>query len=116
MVSVNLTGFGQGNLFLNGVHVVYFNLQDGSCAKPPGGVNGHGACLGYVQSRCGKPTQDCYHVPPEWLADENEMLIWSDQRLPPNVTRIDPSLANVVYRVDPPHIQTQVQALLRNTQ
>ena len=23
-------------------------------------------CLGYVKERCDKPTQDCYHVPPEW--------------------------------------------------
>jgi len=105
-VSVNLTGFGQGNLFVNGVHVVYFNLADGSCAKPPGGVNGHGACLGYIQSRCGKPTQDCYHVAPEWLLKgagaKNEMLVWSEAKLPANVTAIDPSEASVVFRQDPP--------------
>jgi hypothetical protein len=33
----------QGNLFLNGVHVVYFNLEDGECFNPPGGVNFHGS-------------------------------------------------------------------------
>ena len=42
-MSINMTGFGQGNLFLNGVHVVYFNLQFGECFHPPGGVNFHGA-------------------------------------------------------------------------
>ena len=111
-LSVNLTGFGQGNLFLNGVHVVYFNLEDGECFKPPGGVNGHGSCLGYVKERCDKPTQDCYHVPPEWLADENEMLVWSDARLPTNITGIDPYLTSVVYRVDPPAVWAQVEALV----
>jgi hypothetical protein len=25
-MSINMSGFGQGNLFLNGIHVVYFNL------------------------------------------------------------------------------------------
>lgn len=119
-VSVNLTGFGQGNLFLNGVHVAYFNLEDGSCASPPGGVNGHGSCLGYIESRCGKPTQDCYHVPPEWLtksqgtmlAGANEMMVWSDPKLPNNVTKINPSLTSVVYRVDPPSIRRQVEQLM----
>jgi hypothetical protein len=101
-MSINMTGFGQGNLFLNGVHVVYFNLQFGECFRPPGGVNFHGACLGYVKERCDKPTQDCYHVPPEWIADENEMLIFSQAKLPPNVTSINPELLSVVYRVDPP--------------
>ena len=124
-VSVNLTGFGQGNLFLNGVHVAYFNLEDGSCANPPGGVNGHGSCLGYVESRCGKPTQDTYHVPPEWLVKSsagqsdgamNEMMVWSDPRLPNNVTEIDPRQASVVYRVDPPAVREQVEALLAASQ
>lgn len=128
-VSVNLTGFGQGNLFLNGVHVAYFNIEDGSCASPPGGVNGHGSCLGYVESRCGKPTQDTYHVPPEWLvkpsaaaaphggkittaAAVNEMMVWSDPKLPNNVTQIDPALVSVVYRVDPPKLRSQIDDFL----
>lgn len=128
-VSVNLTGFGQGNLFLNGVHVAYFNLEDGSCASPPGGVNGHGSCLGYIESRCGKPTQDCYHVPPEWLVKTqarsfdhgtdnqiNEMLVWSDPRLPNNVTEINPSMTSVVYRVDPPKVRRQVEKHLGKMQ
>jgi hypothetical protein len=44
--------------------------EDGECFSPPGGVNNHGSCLGYVKERCGKPTQDCYHVPPEWIKDQ----------------------------------------------
>jgi hypothetical protein len=36
MVSVNMTGFGQGNLFVNSHHVAYFNLQFGECFRPPG--------------------------------------------------------------------------------
>ena len=139
-VSINMTGFGQGNLFVNGVHVAYFNLQDGECFHPPGGVNNHGSCLGcvgpgargeirhqgsvvgvcvdvcvarlfcrssrhrYIKERCDKPTQDCYHVAPEWLhrgGAENEILVFSQSNLPTNVTNIDPALASIVYRVDP---------------
>jgi len=111
-VSFNMTGFGQGNLFLNGVHVVYFNLQNGECFSPPGGVNGHGSCFSYILERCDKPTQDCYHVPPEWIQDQNEVLVWSDSKLPPNVTAIHPELASVVYRVDPPSIRAQVADFL----
>ena len=124
-VSVNLTGFGQGNLFMNGVHVAYFNIEDGSCANPPGGVNHHGSCLGYVESRCGKPTQDTYHVAPEWLVKTtaeggllredggmNEMMVWSDPKMPNNVTKIDPSGAWVAFRVDPPKIRAQVEGLM----
>jgi hypothetical protein len=103
-VSINMTGFGQGNLFLNGVHVTYFNLEFGECFSPPGGVNPHGSCDTYIWERCGKPTQDCYHVPPEWLQDENEMLVWSDARLPANVSGVLPGLTSVVYRVDPPEV------------
>ena len=51
-------------------------------------------------------------VPPEWIQEQNEMLVWSDSKLPTNVTAIDPSLASVVYRADPPAIWTQVEALL----
>ena len=103
-ISVNMTGFGQGNLFLNGVHIAFFSLQDGGCDEPPGGVNSHGSCLGYVASRCGRPTQDCYHVPPEWVRRngvENTILVWSDVKMPPNVSHVDTDLARVVYRVDP---------------
>jgi hypothetical protein len=102
-MSVNLTGFGTGNMFLNGVHVVYFDLTYGECFRAPGGVNFHGSCLSYVESRCDKPTQDCYHVPPEWIAaGTNEMLVWSESKLPLNITVIEPSHTSVVYRVDGP--------------
>ena len=37
-----MTGFGEGYLFVNGIHVAYYNLEFGSCADPPGGVNTHG--------------------------------------------------------------------------
>ena len=111
-VSFNLTGFGQGNLFINGVHVVYFNLENGECFHAPGGVNGHGSCFSYILERCDKPTQDCYHVPPEWIHDQNEVLVWSDSKLPANVTAIAPELASVVYRVDPPAVRQQVEAFL----
>jgi hypothetical protein len=111
-VSVNMTGFGQGNLFLNGVHVAYFNLQFGECFHAPGGVNAHGSCDTYIWERCDRPTQDCYHVPPSWLSDgANEMLVWSNPKLPPNVTAIDPSLASVVYRVDPPALRRQIRSV-----
>ena len=70
-----------------------------------------GACLGYVKERCDKPTQDCYHVPPEWIADENEMLIFSQATLPPNVTSINPDLLSVVYRVDPPQYRHIVASI-----
>jgi hypothetical protein len=86
---------------MNGVHVAYFNLQFGECFSPPGGVNHHGSCLTYFWSRCDKPTQDCYHVPPEWLQDHNEMLVWSEATLPVNVTAINPERVSVAYRVDP---------------
>jgi hypothetical protein len=36
------------------------------------------------------------------------MLVWSNPQLPPNVTAIDPSLASVVYRVDPPPLRRQI--------
>ena len=42
-------------------------------------------------------------MPPSWLRDGvNELLVWSSATLPLNVTRIRPTLASVVYRVDPP--------------
>lgn len=103
-MSINMTGFGQGNVFLNGVHVTYFNLQFGECYRPPGGVNAHGTCDTYIWDRCDKPTQDCYHVPPEWIKDSNELLVWSNPKLPANVSAIQPSLASLVYRVDPPEM------------
>lgn len=99
-VSVNLTGFGQGNVFLNGKHLSFFNLQYGECFAPPGGVNPHGNCDTYISQACDRPTQDCYHIPPSWFEDDNELLVWSDHKLPPNVTEIQPSLASIVYRTD----------------
>lgn len=36
MMSLNMTGFGAGNVFLNGVHVSYFDLTFGECFHPPG--------------------------------------------------------------------------------
>merc|ERR1711934_882410 len=61
-VSLNLTGFGEGNAFLNGIQLTYFSLQYGECFAPPGGVNPHGSCDTYIWDRCDKPTQDCYHI------------------------------------------------------
>lgn len=132
LMSVNLTGFGQGmyskicshewymfdatpalagNMFLNGVHVTFFDLAYGECFHPPGGVNNHGSCLTYLRQLCDKPTQSTYHVPPEWIADQNEMLIFSSDTLPSNVTRVDPSLASVVYRVDPPSLLRKLEPI-----
>lgn len=102
-LSVNLSGFGQGNLFVDGEHVAAFDLAFGECFAPPGGVNPHGNCDTYVWSRCDRPTQDCYHVPPSWLVDgDNVVLVWNSATLPQNVTTVQPALASVVYRVDPP--------------
>jgi hypothetical protein len=81
------------------------------------------ACLEYVQSRCDKPTQDTYHVPPEWLVKStaeggllregtNEMMVWSNAKMPNNITTIDPTGAWVAYRVDPPKIRAHVEELL----
>jgi hypothetical protein len=90
-----MSGFGQGNLFLNGRHLVVFDLTYGECYAPPGGVNPHGNCDTYVWERCDQPTQDCYHAPPSWLVDgDNELLVWSESKLPANVTRtIEPARA-----------------------
>merc|ERR1712096_317569 len=90
---------------LNGIHVGYFNLEFGECYRPPGGVNPHGNCDTYIWARCDKPTQDCYHIPPEWIQEQNDLLVWSNPRLPVNVSVVDPSLATIVYRVDPPEVQ-----------
>mmetsp|Transcript_8167 Transcript_8167/g.24150 ORF Transcript_8167/g.24150 Transcript_8167/m.24150 type:complete len:109 (+) Transcript_8167:82-408(+) len=91
-------------MFLNGVHVTYFDLTNGECYRPPGGVNNHGSCLTYLWQLCDKPTQSAYHVPPEWIASRNEMLVFNSDKLPDNVTKVDPSVASIVYRVDPPSI------------
>ena len=111
-LSLNLTGFGQGNVFLNDIHVSYFNLQFGECFAPPGGVNPHGSCDTYIRERCDKPTQDCYHVPPSWISDQNELLVWNEANLPANVTDINPNLASIVYRVDPPDVRRAVAPFL----
>ena len=102
----------QGNVFLNGIHVSYFNLQFGECFAPPGGVNPHGSCDTYIRARCDKPTQDCYHVPPSWISDQNELLVWNEATLPANVTDINPNLAAVVYRVDPPDVLRAIAPFL----
>ena len=47
------------------------------------------------------------------MQDHNQMLVWSDSKLPTNVTMINPEFASVVYRVDPPHIGAQVAALVQ---
>ena len=63
-------------------------------------MNPHGSCDTCIWDRCDKPTQDCYHIPPEMIQDKNELLVWNDHKLPPNVTVIDPTLVTVVYRTD----------------
>ncbi len=40
------------------------------------------------------------------------MLVWSESKLPTNVTVIDPALTSVVYRTDPPAVRAEVEALL----
>jgi hypothetical protein len=112
-LSVNLTGFVQGNLFLNGIHVAFYDLVLGNCSKPPHGEFGYWCADGYVPGRCGLPTQDTYHIPPEWVLDQNELLVWSNPTPTPtpkpwgpryrNGTTVDVALARVVYRVDPEH-------------
>ena len=32
-ISVNLSGFGSGNAFVNGEHIGYYNLAAGNCSK-----------------------------------------------------------------------------------
>ena len=95
------SGFGSGNVFINGVHLAPYDLRFGSCAKPPKGGFGNWPDATYVWEMCERPSQDCYHVPPEWLQDNNVILVWSEPKLPPNVTAINPKLASIVYRIDP---------------
>ena len=63
-----------------------------------------------------QPTQDCYHIPPEWLQPQNELLVWSESKFPTNVTAIDPALASVVYRVDPPEVRAMVDDIVEEMQ
>jgi hypothetical protein len=65
--SVNMSGFSSGNVFINGHHLAYFNLAEGSCTKCAKGGFGCWPDGDYVPLSCGRPTQDMYHVPPEWL-------------------------------------------------
>jgi hypothetical protein len=101
--SINMTGFGQGNLFLNGHHVAYFDLVDGACSHPPKGGFGNWPGASYVPGACGVPTQDCYHVPPEWLhyspqGETNELMVWNEAKMPHNVSTINPDRSSIVYR------------------
>ena len=66
-LSVNMSGFGSGNLFVNGQHLAYFNLAPGNSSKCSKGGFGCWPDGDYVPGWSGKPTQDCYHIPPEWL-------------------------------------------------
>ena len=34
--------------------------------------------------------QDCYHVPPEWIADENELLVFNNGELPVSARLVRP--------------------------
>ena len=117
-----MSGFGSGNLFVNGEHLGYFNLAPSNSSKCSKGGFGCWPDGDYVPGGSGKPTQDCYHIPPEWLivsgGKENELLVWNaadgscdktpgvgdgppacakqNGMLPPNVTT--PEQASVVMR------------------
>ena len=122
--SVNMSGFASGNVFVNGHNLGYFNLAAGNCSKCSKGGFGCWPDGDYVPGGCGRPTQDMYHVPPEWLnaGRNNELLVWNaapgtgtpsasvaggsagaplawakqNGMLPPNVTA--PAQASVVMR------------------
>ena len=65
---------------MNGHHLGYFNLVRGNCSVCAKGGFGCWPNGDYVPGRCNAPTQDVYHVPPEWLrraSAENELLVWN---------------------------------------
>ena len=84
-ISINLTGFSAGNLFVNGHHVAYFNLAPGDCSDCAKGEFGCWPMGTYTPTMCGKPTQQYYAVPPEWLVTrsgdgdggDNELLVFN---------------------------------------
>ena len=46
------------------------------------------------------------------VSDENELLVWNEAKLPANVTEINPNLATIVYRVDPPDVLRAIAPFL----
>jgi len=70
---VNVTGLYVGNLFVNGHHVATFSTFPGNC------TGGAGECNSFLPESCGRPTQDAYQVPEEFLSktSENELLIFN---------------------------------------
>jgi hypothetical protein len=77
-ISINMSGFSAGNLFVNGHHAGYFNLCAGNCSLCAKGGFGCWPMGSYVPMQCGKATQDCYAVPPEWLMKtDNEVLVFN---------------------------------------
>jgi len=68
---IDLSSMTRGHAYVNGHDIGRYWLIKGRCdTLPPIG----GGCTDYDPASCNKPTQWLYHVPPDWLNDDENLL------------------------------------------
>jgi hypothetical protein len=82
-VFINATGLNQGHMYVNGRDIGRYWLIEGNCSY------GYGCQVHYFPDRCGKPTQDLYHIPPDWLTDGDNLLTVCESQGAPAPTKVN---------------------------
>ncbi|CAF1660110.1 unnamed protein product, partial [Adineta ricciae] len=76
-ILLDAQGLNRGHVYINGNDIGLYWLIQGICE------NNQPCCCQHAQTNCLKPTQRFYHIPPDWLKRENNLItIFEDSGAP----------------------------------